>query len=232
MPLQETHDPEMPQTPSALDLIADDPHNRKKFLKMAGVGSAGALAVFLAACGDTKKKAVSTATAAATGTTTTAADVKSDLAIVNYALTLEYLETAFYTKVAKSGLFKGSDLDTIKHLQDTEQQHVDALTATVKKLGGTPAAEPKSDFPVKDQKSVLKLAATVENLGAAAYLGQAGNIKNPDILAAALAIHSVEARHAAALNILTGQNPSPDGAFAKPADMATVLAAVKPFIVA
>ena len=77
---------------------------------------------------------------------------------------------------------------------------------------------------------MTKLAATVENLGAAAYLGQAGNIKSKEILAAALAIHSVEARHAATLNGVLGKDITPDGAFAKPADMATVLAAVKPFI--
>ena len=102
---------------------------------------------------------------------------EGDLGIVNYALTLEYLETAFYADVAKSGLFKGDDLALIKQIGATEQQHVDALTATAKKLGGPPAKAPKAEFPLKDPKSVLKLAATVENLGAAAYLGQAGAIR-------------------------------------------------------
>ena len=63
---------------------------------------------------------------------------------------------------------------------------------------------------------MAKLAATVENLGAAAYLGQAGNIQSKEILAAALAIHTVEARHAATLNTLLKLSPTPDGAFAKP----------------
>ena len=156
---------------------------------------------------------------------------EGDLGIVNYALTLEYLETAFYNDVAKSGLFKGDDLALIKHIADTEQQHVDALTATAKKLGGPPAKAPKAEFPLKDPKSVLKLAATVENLGAAAYLGQAANIESPDILAAALSIHSVEGRHAAALNVLTGAEPTPDGAFAQAADMQEVLDQVQPFLV-
>ena len=118
-----------------------------------------------------------------------------------------------------------------KRVGDTEQQHVDAIKATVMKLGGTPVTAPKAKFPLKDRKSVLELAATVENLGAAAYLGKAGEITSPDVLAAALSIHSVEARHAAALNQLLGKNPTPDGAFAKPAAEADVLAAVKPFIV-
>ena len=77
---------------------------------------------------------------------------------------------------------------------------------------------------------MLELAATVENLGAAAYLGQAANIESPEILAAALSIHSVEGRHAAVLNVLNGEPPTPDGAFAKPADMQTVLDSVQPFL--
>jgi hypothetical protein len=77
---------------------------------------------------------------------------------------------------------------------------------------------------------VAELAYTVENLGAAAYLGQAANIQNAEVLAAALSIHSVEARHAATLGTLVKKSITPDGAFAKPADMSTVLAAVKPFL--
>lgn len=74
------------------------------------------------------------------------------------------------------------------------------------------------------------LAATVENLGAAAYFGQAANIESPEILAAALSIHSVEARHASALNVLLGKSATPDEAFAQPASMEEVLEAVQPFI--
>lgn len=175
-------------------------------------------------------------TAAGSSTTSTDDDMafqfgEGDLGIVNYALTLEYLETAFYNDVAKSGLFKGDDLALIQAIGKTEQEHVDALTATAKQLGGPVADVPKAEFPLKDAKSVLELAATVENLGAAAYLGQATAIESPDILAAALSIHSVEGRHAAVLNLLTGKEPTPDGAFAQGADMQTVLDAVQPFLV-
>ena len=102
---------------------------------------------------------------------------KGDVGILNYALTLEYLETAFYADVVKSGLFKGSDLATIRKFGSEEAEHVAALTGFVKQLGGKPAPKPKTEFPLKSAKSVLELAATVENLGAAAYLGQAPNIK-------------------------------------------------------
>jgi hypothetical protein len=156
---------------------------------------------------------------------------KGDVGILNYALTLEYLETAFYADVVKSGLFKGAELDTIRKFGSEEAQHVAALTAAVKQLGGKPAPKPKTEFPLKSANSVLALAGTVENLGAAAYLGQAPNIKSPEVLASALAIHSVEGRHASALNTLLGEPITPDGAFAKPAGVSTVLKSVEPFIV-
>jgi rubrerythrin len=218
---------------SAIARVAQDPVSRRKFMALTG-GSA-ALAAFLAACGSDDDTTGSTAsTASNTGTggdSETAQFGKGDLGILNYALTLEYLEAAFYADVAKSGLFKGSDLATIRKFGAEEAEHVDALTAAVKQLGGKPAPEPKSEFPLENAKAVLELAATVENLGAAAYLGQAANIESPEVLASALAIHSVEGRHAAALNTLLGTSIVPDGAFAKPADAKTVLKSVEPFIV-
>jgi hypothetical protein len=219
-----------PEQPSAMEELSKDPASRKRFLKMmGGAGGAGAFALFLAACGSKSK---SSSTASSTSTTASqSGGGAGDIKIVNYALTLEYLETAFYQDVVKSGLFKGKQLDTIKMFGDQEAQHVAALEATVKKLGGTPAAKPKTKFPLTSAGSVLKLAATVENLGAAAYLGQAGNIQSKEVLAAALSIHTVEARHASVLNTLLGTSVQPDGAFAKPASMAEVLPKVKPFIV-
>jgi hypothetical protein len=117
-------------------------------------------------------------------------------------------------------------------IRDNEQEHVDALTGTVKQLGGKPM-RPKTNFDAVLEGGpdmVLQTAAEVENLGAAAYLGQAGRIKSKEILAAALAIHSVEGRHAAALNSVVGKTIVPDGAFAKPASMEEVLPKVKPFL--
>ena len=212
--------------PSALRRIATDPVSRRRFLALTGgTTAAGAL---LAACGDEEDGG--DATAATTDEEMASQFGAGDLGIVNYALTLEYLEAAFYANVAKSGLFEGDDLALIERIGQAEQEHVDALTATAKQLGGQPAAEPKAEFPLDDAKSVLELAATVENLGAAAYLGQAAAIEDPEILAAALSIHSVEGRHAAVLNTLVGMPPTPDGAFAQGADMQTVLEEVQPFI--
>ena len=224
-------------TDSALRELADDPSSRKRFFKMmGGAGAVGAFSVFLAACGDDDEDSASTSSSKDEG-------VKGDLHILNYALTLEYLEAQFYKEVIASGLVKDAKVASIaKKFGASEQMHVDALKATIADLGGTPVEAPKTNFaPTLDKglKHVLETAATVENLGAAAYLGQAGNISSKAVLAAALSIHSVEARHAAALNELVGRGfggkgglsgSLPDGAFAKPLDEAAVLAAVKPYL--
>lgn len=215
---------------SALKRIARDPLSRRKFLALTG--ATGASAALLAACGDDDEEEPTTTTESPEPMDDDPlADFgEGDLGIVNYALTLEYLEAGFYAAVIKSGLFKGDQLALIKTIGDHEMQHVDALTATAKDLGGKPAPEPKANFPLDSAEEVVALAATVENLGAAAYLGQAAAIENPDVLAAALSIHANEARHAAVLNTLAGEPPTPDGAFAVPADAATVLAEVQPFL--
>ena len=210
-----------------------DPVSRRKFI---AVGGGTSMAAFLAACGGGSNSTTGSTTQESEPTgngkeSETEQFGKGDIGILNYALTLEYLEAAFYKEVAKSGLFKGEELAVLKVFGAEEQQHVEALHGTVQKLGGKPAPEPKSEFPLENAKSVAELAGTVENLGAAAYLGQAGNIESPEVLAAALSIHSVEARHAATLNTLLGLSITPDGAFGKPADVATVLKSVEPFIV-
>jgi hypothetical protein len=220
-----------PAPSGAVAKLAKDPVSRRKFMALSGGGAA--MAAFLAACGssDDSTSTMSTMGEGGSGGGETAQFGKGDVGILNYALTLEYLEAAFYADVVKSGLFKGADLETIRKFGSEEAEHVSALTAAVKQLGGKPAPEPKTEFPLKNAKSVLELAGTVENLGAAAYLGQAGNIESPEVLASALAIHSVEGRHAAALNTLLGKSITPDGAFAKPAGAEEVLESVEPFIV-
>jgi hypothetical protein len=224
------------QGQTAVRRLATSPVSRRRF--MAATGGAGALSALLVACGDdggggdgTMSSTTDSSMGGASDDEALAAFGKGDVGIVNYALTLEYLEAAFYDAVIASKLFKGGDLELIRTFGADEKAHVAALTATARKLGAKPAARPKTMFPLDDAQSVLELAATVENLGAAAYLGQAARIESDEILAAALSIHTVEGRHAAALNTLTDQSFVPDGAFAKPADAQTVLDQVQPFIV-
>lgn len=231
-------DPETdPAKRGALQRLAEDPVSRRRFVAVGGTGTAGALAAFLAACGGGDETSTTSGAADSTTTSTSTTEEagsefgEGDLGIVNYALTLEYLEADFYEKVGKSGLFKGSQLELLKTFGENEAAHVKALEQTAKKLG-TPAKKPKADFPLDDADSVAKLAATVENTGAAAYLGQAAAIQDEEVLAAALSIHTVEARHAAVLNALVGDPITPDGPFAVPMSMDEVLKAVQPFIAA
>jgi rubrerythrin len=227
------NDTDQPPRRSALEQLDRDPASRKRFLKaLGGGGAVAAFGAVLAACGSSSKSSSSSTSTQSQSAAKSPTDMfgKGDLGIVGYALTLEYLEADFYKQAAASGKLKGKILSVAKQFGDEEMQHVQALEAALKKAGGKLPAKPKGKFPLKDQKSILKLAASVENLGSAAYLGQAGRIENKDILAAALSIHAVEARHASILNIVTGVDITPDGAFAKPADAATVLAKVNPFI--
>jgi rubrerythrin len=222
----------------AIERLASDPSDRKRFLKaVGGTAGAGAFALFLAACGSDSNSSSSSSSTSTTSTQQSTAKTGTemfgagDMGILGYALTLEYLETQFYADAAKSGKLSGKVLAVAKQFGSEESEHVKALEATIKKLGGKLPAKPKAKFPLKDEKSILMLAATVENLGANAYLGQAGNIENKEVLAAALSIHTVEARHASVLNTVTGQDITPDGAFSKPASADEVLKAVKPFLI-
>ena len=151
-----------------------------------------------------------------------------DIGIVNYALTLEYLESAFYTKALQLGL--SSEVAKLaKLLQSDETQHVQALTATVKQLGGTPVKRPVFVFPDNSQSAFLKLAQVLEDTGVSAYNGAAPQIQSKEVLAAAGSIVQVEARHAAAIRLQNGAPPAP-AAFDKPLPAAAVRRAVKPFI--
>src|SRR5215210_1787645 len=218
----------------ALRELAEDAGSRKRFLRMmGGAGAAGAFAIFMAACGGDDDDSASSGSSGSKTNTNSGAAMADDLAIVQYALTLEHVETDFYNAVIDAGVIKDKALaETAKMIRDNEQDHVDTLTGAVKDLGGTPK-RPKTNFDAVlagGAQKVLETAAAVENLGAAAYLGQAGRIKSKDILAVALSIHTVEGRHAAALNSVAGKTIVPDGAFAKPASMEEVLPKVKPFL--
>lgn len=229
-PPNEQSEQSVPQPAGIVERLVRDDVDRKRFLKMAGVGAGASFGAFvLAACGSSSKNTATTAAAPAT-TSTASSSSTGDIAILNYALTLEYLEREFYAKVVASGFFSGKVAGLIKDFGSQEATHVEALKGAVSKMGGTPVANPNGKFPIENANQVAQLAYTVENLGAAAYLGQAPNIQSPEVLATALAIHSVEARHAATLGTLVKKSLTPDGAFAKPDEMSTVLAAVKPFL--
>ncbi len=151
-----------------------------------------------------------------------------DIDILNFALTLEFLEAAFYKKAADLKL--SSEVKKIAmEFGDAEQQHVEALRGTIEKLGGKPVTSPTFSFPVDDEKSFLKLAQTLEDTGVSAYNGAGPSIKSKEILAAAGSIVQIEARHAAVIRMLRGNEPAPV-AFDAPLKEQQVLDAVKPLI--
>jgi hypothetical protein len=155
-----------------------------------------------------------------------------DVGILNYALTLEYLETEFYTLAVKQvkGL-SGDELKLAKELRDNESEHVAALKATVKKLGGTPVKKPTFDFgpAFGSPAAFLKTANVLEDAGVSAYNGAGPLIDSVEVLGAAGSIVQVEARHAALIRLTRGRPPAPL-AFDKAATKAAILKKVTPFI--
>lgn len=155
-----------------------------------------------------------------------------DVEILNFALTLEYLEATFYEEALTQvqGL-SSKPKEIATELRDNEKEHVDTLTETIKQLGGKPVAAPKVDFgdAFANEEAFLKLSQTFEETGVSAYNGAAPDIESKDVLAAAGSIVQIEARHAAIIRTLNGEGPAPV-AFDETMDMEEVLSAVKPFI--
>jgi hypothetical protein len=166
-------------------------HSRRSFLRTSGIVVGGA-----AVAGGVFPGIASAATP------------KGDVAILNFALTLEYLESAFYAEALMKGALKGPTAAFAKVVAKDEAQHVAFLKSA---LGAKAVAKPKFDFQGTNhaQKSFQKVSAILETTGVSAYAGQGPLIKNKAYTAAALSIHSVEARHAAWINCIVGGKPLP-----------------------
>jgi hypothetical protein len=159
-----------------------------------------------------------------------AASDSGDIDILNFALTLEYLEANFYQVKGRSVGLSGTAKTLAMEFGDEEADHVGALSKAISAAGGKPVKAPMFSFPVTDQKSFLKLAYTLENVGVGAYNGAGPSLVNKQYLAAAGSIVQVEARHAAAIALLTESAITPNGAFDKPLSKAAVLKAASPLI--
>jgi hypothetical protein len=153
-----------------------------------------------------------------------------DAEILNFALTLEYLETDFYTVKGRQVGLGGQARSYAAQFGEEESQHVAALTAAVKQLGGKPVKKPTFVFPASDEKSFLALASVLENTGVGAYNGAAPSLQSKQVLAEAGGIVQVEARHAAAIDLLLEKSPTPSGGFDVPLTKQQVLATAGPLI--
>jgi hypothetical protein len=153
-----------------------------------------------------------------------------DAEILNFALTLEFLESDFYNVKAKEVGLSGQAKSYAALFGEEEQDHVKALQGFIKQLGGKPVTKPTFVFPATDEGSFLKLASVLENTGVGAYNGAAPSVKSKTVLAAAGSIVQIEARHAAAIDLLVGTSPTPSGGFDVPLTKAEVLAKAGPLI--
>ncbi len=167
-----------------------------------------------------------------------------DLEIVSFAATLEAVENAFWREVVERRALDPVDGGPLaEQVLRNERAHLATLERRLRDLGAPAGPRPRTDFTgvfARGVAGVLRTAATLENVAAAAYLGQASRIQDPDVLADAVAIHSVEARQAAALNALAGrgfdgrrsmQGSLPDGAFAEPGTMTDTLERLERYLV-
>ncbi len=192
-----------------------DQPTRAGFMRRTGAFVGGGLAL----------GAIPAALATAQGGGLPAGDVK----ILNFALTLEYLEAAFYAEAVSKGALNGSAATFAQTVAMHEAAHVQALQST---LGSKAVKKPKFNFKGTTSKSstFLKTAMVLEDTGVQAYEGQVGNIKTPAVLMAAGSILPVEARHASWVRDIIGAGnspvPAPD-AFNPSLSMSAVLSAVK-----
>jgi rubrerythrin len=207
----------------AADAVAGD--TRLAFLRRAGVAGVGVMS------GGALLGALAPGALAATSNGRPPSSLgKGDVGILNYALTLEYLEANFYAQAVANISFNDPHLAALaKKIMSDEAAHVAYLKAA---LGSKAIKMPKFNFgtAVTSQSTFTATSQVLENTGVGAYFGQAFNIAKPADLKAAVSILTVEARHAGAIGFYNDQTAaavSPSGAFDKPLTAKTVLAAVK-----
>jgi hypothetical protein len=150
-----------------------------------------------------------------------AADEDRDVAILNYALTLELLQDSFYSEVERIGALTGALAEQARTVAAHERAHVRAFQEV---LGGKAVKRARYDFrgATENPARFRRTAVAFEDLAVAAYKGQAPLIRRRAYLVPALAIHTVEARHAAWIRRLAGVAPAAD-AFDEPRSRASTL---------
>jgi hypothetical protein len=188
-----------------------DADTRASFLRKAGIGAGTVIG------GSAFLGAVPAIASAGTA--------RSDVAILNFALTLEYLEAAFYAEAVRKGRFTGKVGEFARVVAKHEAAHVAFLKSA---LGPAAVKSPKFNFKgtTTNKAKFMATAQVLEDTGVAAYLGQAGNIKSKKILGAAASVLAVEARHAGWVRDLNNV-PGAPAAFQGAKSKAQILSAVK-----
>jgi len=207
----------------AADEVSGD--TRLSFLKKAGIAGGTVMG------GGAVLSALAPSALAATGHGRPPASFgRGDVGILNYALTLEYLEAAFYNGASAANLpLDAQAAAFLKIVTRDENEHVNFLKGA---LGAKAVKRPKFDFKGANTNAAMfmKTAQVLENTGVHAYSGQALNITNPAYVKAAVSILTIEARHASVIGLLndpSGASITPNGAFDTPLTASKVLTAVK-----
>lgn len=170
----------------------------------------------------------------------------TDVDVLNYLLAVEQLEAAFYRAVRDAfsqeeflnasffGLLprrgRRRVWESIEMIGGQETRHVDALTETISQLDGEPEAPREYALEIDDVADVFRLGTMIEATTIAAYAGAAPYIQQTETQEVVMGIHSVEARHAAVLNLFARQPPSPD-AVDQPASQTDVRDAILRYVV-
>ena len=165
--------------------------------------------------------------------------------VLNFALTLEHLENAFYREglerfgerdLQRAEVLRGFGSRVRKDVRSNlvdigehEATHVETLTGVIEELGGDPVEEAHYDFGVDDASEFIAVAGVLENTGVSAYDGAIDRIENGELVTAGATIATVEARHASYLNLLNDTDPFPK-AFDQPKSMEEILEAADPFL--
>jgi rubrerythrin len=175
-----------------VEVLPTEEFSRRHALRVAAVGGAVFLGSVLIA--GLPRPAVSAPSAA------------QDVEILNFALVLEHMQSRFYEEAAAAGILEGELNDFVEVVRGHEREHVDYLTEA---LGERARTAPTFAFgnALADADTFVTAAVALEDLGVAAYNGQATNLTR-ERLAAAATIVSVDARHAAWIRSLAGQTPA------------------------
>ena len=163
---------------------------------------------------------------------TSRASKASDIEILNFALTLEYLESTFYAIGVNKAPLDDRGKVLAKVIRDHEITHVKALVSTIRSLGGNPVKKPKFNFNPEQlyssQTAFLQTAMALEDTGVSAYNGAGPALTLMPVKKAAASIVAVEAMHASWVRGLAGTAPAPL-AFDQALSVDEVLAIAKPF---
>ncbi|KAJ3099267.1 hypothetical protein HDU96_010764 [Phlyctochytrium bullatum] len=164
-----------------------------------------------------------------------------DLDVLNFALTLEFLEAEFY----RIGLTKFSSDDfrragfprfireQFQEISNHESVHVTFLTDVVETVFGRGKAVKKCEYnfdvALANVQNFVTFAAILERTGVSAYTGANKLLTNPDFLTAGASIATIEGRHSSFLNLLTGQLPAV-GSFDTPLGIQPIVSIAAPLI--